>query len=106
MDTAMTVLLPLRSLRRLSATEREHATRSTWDLIRGIVAQETDLPIGRITRDLPWATLQLHPVEVAAIEAAVEDEFGLHISSKEFDACATFGDLETHIEKLLPVRSA
>lgn len=97
----MTGLLPL-GPRRARVTNLERSGRSTWELIRSIILQETNLRAEAVKPDLKIATLNLDSIMVSAIECALEDEFGISIGPKAFDECVTLGD----IEKLLTVRSA
>lgn len=73
-------------------------TATTFDRLASIIARETGEPIETIT---PEVTLDnLHLLMRAAIECEIENEFGIMVRPKAFDACVNFGALADLIDDL------
>lgn len=93
-DRAMTI-----SAAPKSAVALEHSARSTWERLRAIVAQESNLPIYYVIPALDWRMIDASQMNMGTIAEVIRDEFGVAISLRDVYRLPNFGALAAHIDQ-------
>lgn len=83
-------------------TDAEHKSRTTWERLKSLIADEANVPHGFIQFDMTWSVVNLGPGGIKNVACRIEDEFRIRITAGELEREMNFGSLALYIDTLNP----